>query len=59
MSKKFFKKHERMRVFNTIICQQPAFYKKGSEKRSLKNTENQCQYSTRDYLLQGIWRITS
>lgn len=48
-----------MRVFITIICQQPVFCKKGSEKRSLKNIENQCQYSTSDYLLQGIWRTTS
>ena len=55
---KTFEKNERMRVINTIICQQSVFHKKRSEKRLLKNIENQYQYSTRDYLLQDIWRIT-
>ena len=41
--------NERMRIFNSVITQQPVFYKKRCEKFALKNIETQCHYTTRDY----------
>ena len=46
------KGNERMRIINAILTQQPAFYKKGTIKRSQFQIEN----TTRDFLLKGLWR---
>ena len=42
----------RMRIINTILTQQPVFYKKVSTERSQFQIEN----STRDFLLKSLWR---
>ena len=42
----------RMRIINTILTQQPVFYKKVTTERSQFQIEN----TTRDFLLKGLWR---
>ena len=43
-----------MRIINTILTQQPVFYKKVTTERSQFQIEN----TTRDFLLKGLWRKT-
>ena len=44
--------NERMRIINTILTQQPVFYKKGTTKQSQFQIEN----AARDFLLKSVWR---
>ena len=48
-------RNERMRVINSILLQQPLFYKRSTLKRS----QFQIQSNTRDFLLRGLWRSIS
>ena len=48
-------RNERMRVINSVLLQQPLFYKRGTLKRS----QFQIESNTRDFLLRGLWRSTS
>ena len=43
---------ERMRIKNSVLLQRPIFYKKGTLKRS----QFQIEFNTRDFLLKGSWR---
>ena len=47
--------NERMRVINSVLLQQPLFYKRGTLKRS----QFQINTNTRDFLLRGLWRSIS
>ena len=43
--------NERMRIINSVLLQQPVFYKRSTLKRS----QLQIQSNTRDLLLLGLW----
>ena len=44
--------NERMRIKNSVLLQRPIFYKKVTLKRS----QFQIEFNTRDFLLKGSWR---
>ena len=44
--------NERMRIINSVLLQQPVFYKRSTLKRS----QFQIESNTRDFLLLGLWR---
>ena len=48
-------KNERMRVINSVLLQQPLFYKRGTLKRS----QFQIESNTREFLLRDLWRSIS
>ena len=48
-------RNERMRVLNSVLLQQPLFYKRGTLKRSQFLIES----NTKDFLLRGLWRSIS
>ena len=44
--------NERMRIINSVLLQEPVFYKRGTLKRS----QFQIESNTMDFLLLGLWR---
>ena len=43
--------NKRMRVINSVLFQQPIFYK----RRTLKRSQFQIESNPRDFLLHGLW----
>ena len=52
LEQRILQSNKRMRITNSVLLQQPVFYKKGTLKRSLFQIES----NTRDFLLLSLWQ---